>query len=67
MSMPVVGSSVMALLNLRAGIAILERDHETLITKARAVVEAFTGKDKPGWSPMQLKKAVMELEAVLRE
>lgn len=57
----------MAVINLRAATEILERDHITLTMKAQAVVQAFNGKDKPGWSPNDLKKAVMELEAVLRE
>lgn len=67
MTRPAVGSSVLALINLRAGIEILERDHKALTEKAQAVVQAFIGKDKPGWSPSDLKKAVMELDAILRD
>lgn len=67
MTRPVVGSSSLAIINLRAAIEILERDRISLLMKSQAVVDAFNGKDKPGWSPMQLKKAVMELEAILRE
>lgn len=67
MTRPVVGSSNRAIINLRAATEILECDRIALLMKAQAVVSAYTGKDKPGWSPNDLKKAVMELDAILRE
>lgn len=37
-----------------------------VVSAGRNVVEAFSGKDKVGWSPGQLRDAVVKLMHVLR-